>query len=109
MSGSDDWRENVNAKVLAQAAARARATAIVSVSEDLTRAVNAEVARCTVEELGKVLDEIDIAKRQLVDGKESTIDRPRIVHWLDRLAGRLTVIRAGYRVGSLPKPTEAPK
>lgn len=100
---SDAWRERVNEKVASQNAARALAATIVDVSEDMKWAVKSQVAQCMSDELGKALDQIQFAKEEVLAGKPKVITRAAVITWIDKLAGRLTVVRAAYRAGALPK------
>jgi hypothetical protein len=105
MTASDDWKENVNAKVEAQKATKERARVIVEISEDLTAAVKSEVARIFSEEVGPVLDAIHEASESIRAGK-GRLSRDKIVAYLDGLYNRLTIIRAAYLGGALPKDVE---
>jgi hypothetical protein len=102
MTASDDWKENVNAKVEANKSAKETARVIVEISEDLTAVVKMEVARLFAEEVGPVLDAIHEAKESIQAGK-GRLSREKIVRYLEGLYNRLTIIRAGYLGGSLPK------
>jgi hypothetical protein len=102
MTASDDWKENVNAKIEAKKAAKERARVIVEISEDLTAAVKSEVARIFAEEVGTVLDAIHEAKESIQTGK-GRLSREKIVRYLEGLYNSLTIIRAAYLSGSLPK------
>ena len=93
---------DIRAKIAAKDASQARAKAIVEVSEDLEDAVKREVGRVVSEEMGKALDALVEAQQAIAEHPDKN-PRVAILKWLNKLHNKLTLIRAAYGSGALPK------
>jgi hypothetical protein len=90
-------------RIASGAAAKARAEAIVAISDDLADAVKRETARSVAEHLRKAIDALAETRATIVAGSGRPT-RLKFIKWIDALSNRLTVICAVNHAASVAVP-----